>query len=317
MEADDKGKSLRILSIYSELSEGRTVNKAELAERYGVNQKSIQRDFDEIRNFLDEQSLQNGVQNELIYDRKTNGYRLSRTSSMKFTNEETLAICKILLDSRAFRKDDMDQMLDKLLDCCAPTDDRKTVRELISNARFHYIPPHYNSHFMDKLWQLGQAIHHNQKVTFFYKGIKGTHGHERIVDPLAIMFSEYYFYLVGIVESVNHKTNFENPDDIFPTIYRVDRIQDLKTTEEHYHIPYRNRFEEGEFRKRIQFMYGGKLRKITFEYSGSSVEAVLDRLPTAEILEEKDGKYIIRAEVFGDGIDMWIRSQGSIVRLLE
>ena len=63
-------------------------------------------------------------------------------------------------------------------------------------------------------------------------------------------------------------------------------------------------------------MYGGKLRKVKFEYNGYAVEAVLDRLPTAKILLEEDGKYVISAEVFGDGIDMWLRSQGDNVRIV-
>ena len=57
-------------------------------------------------------------------------------------------------------------------------------------------------------------------------------------------------------------------------------------------------------------MYGGKLQKIQFKYKGNSVEAVLDRLPTAQIKLEEDDGYIISAEVFGKGIEMWIRSQG-------
>ena len=32
--------------------------------------------------------------------------------------------------------------------------------------------------------------------------------------------------------------------------------------DEHFRVPYRDRFEEGEFRKRVQFMYGGKLERI-------------------------------------------------------
>ena len=69
-------------------------------------------------------------------------------------------------------------------------------------------------------------------------------------------------------------------------------------------------------------MYGGKLRKINFEYSGYSVESILDRLPTAKVEKQKlseDGKkniYTISAEVFGDGIDMWIRSQGDNIKII-
>ena len=43
------------------------------------------------------------------------------------------------------------------------------------------------------------------------------------------------------------------------------------------------------------------------------MEAILDRLPTAKILEEEDGVYTLSAEVFGKGIDMWLRSQGDSV----
>ena len=64
-------------------------------------------------------------------------------------------------------------------------------------------------------------------------------------------------------------------------------------------------------------MYGGKLQKIKFRYSGSDVDAILDRLPTAEIISEKDGIYILEAEVFGKGIDMWLRSQGDWVKKIE
>ena len=49
---------------------------------------------------------------------------------------------------------------------------------------------------------------------------------------------------------------------------------------------------------------------------GAYVEAILDRLPTAKIISEENGKYIISAEVFGDGIDMWLRSQGENIKIL-
>ena len=105
-------------------------------------------------------------------------------------------------------------------------------------------------------------------------------------------------------------------DDVFPTIYRIDRIKNLKVLNEHFSIPYRDRFEEGEFRKRIQFMYGGKIQKVKFQYRGDSIEAVLDRIPTAKILDKKDGVYTVSAEVFGKGIDMWLRSQGEYISVL-
>lgn len=118
------------------------------------------------------------------------------------------------------------------------------------------------------------------------------------------------------------RENFNVINDSFPTICRVDRTQRLRVLDERVNIPYQDRFEEGKFRKRIQFMFGGKLRKVRFKYSGYSVEAVLDKLPTAKI-EKKEphegGKrtvYTILAEVFGDGIDMWLRSQGENIKVI-
>ncbi len=316
MYENDQNKSNRVLFIYSELLNGKVLKKKELAEKFNVNEKSIQRDLEDIRQYLDNRFVSNDVHNDLIYDYKERGYRFEHVNKMKFSNDEVLAICKILLDSRAFRKDEMKTILDKLLDCCVPKESQMMVTDLISNEIHHYIPPRHDSHFLDKMWSIGSAIRDGFKVSFFYRGIQGKNGHERTVKPLAIMFSEYYFYLVAILENVKYESQSNNSDDINPTIYRIDRIKDLKITSEHFSIPYKDRFEEGEFRKRIQFMFGGKLRRVKFEYTGYSVEAVLDRLPTAKILSEDDGKYLIQAEVFGDGIDMWLRSQGENVKLV-
>ena len=62
-------------------------------------------------------------------------------------------------------------------------------------------------------------------------------------------------------------------------------------------------------------MYSGELKTVKFKYSGV-LEAILDRLPTAHIISEQDGVYTISAETYGDGIYMWLRSQGDLVEIL-
>ena len=105
----------RILRIYTKLTDGYVVNKAEEAARYGVNERSIQRDIDSIRNFLDEDSERMGVINTIVYDRGAKGYRLETIYQRRLQNSEILALCKILLDSRAFTKDEMVELLDTSL----------------------------------------------------------------------------------------------------------------------------------------------------------------------------------------------------------
>lgn len=307
----------RVLGIYTKLINGSIVNKATEATNYGVNERSIQRDIDDIRNFMEQSIADSGVVNSIIYDRQEKGYRLERIYQSKFSNSEILAICKILLDSRAFTKIEMESMLSKMIECCVPETNQKIVGELVKNEAFHYIEPRHKTVFIEKMWDIGQAIQQNLYIEIKYQGMQGSTVKTRKLKPVAIMFSEYYFYMTAFIDDKRVKDNFHVIDDAFPTIYRIDRIQELSVLKEHYHIPYKDRFEEGEFRKRVQFMYGGKLRKVKFEYTGFSIEAVLDRLPTAQILSEDNGKYVIAAEVFGDGIDMWLRSQGDLIKVIK
>lgn len=310
-------KTERVLEIYTKLMRGDIINKAYEAREYGVDERSIQRDINAIRNFLDLNIERTGVMNSVIYDRAQKGYRMEQIYKMKLTNSEILAICKILLDSRAFTKKEMEEMLRKLIECCVPPDNQRLVADLIKNEEFHYIEPRHKTVFIDKMWDLGQAIQQCRYIEIEYLRTKDKAIVKRKVKPVAIMFSEYYFYLTAFIDDNKLREHFDVINDSFPTIYRIDRVKSMKILDERFHIPYSSRFEEGEFRKRIQFMYGGKLQKIKFRYSGSSVEAVLDRLPTAQILDETDGVYTISAEVFGKGIDMWLRSQGDAVEVVE
>ena len=310
-------KIARILGIYTKLMNGGIVHKAEEARQYGVNERSIQRDIDDIREYFENETADIGFINSVTYDRSAKGYRLEQLYKTRLSNSEILAVCKILLDSRAFTKKEMLLLLDKLVECCVPQTNQKAVMDLISNEEFHYVEPRHHTVFIDKLWTLGQAIRASQYIEIDYMRTKDKKIVRRKLKPVAILFSEYYFYLTAFIDDKEVQENFDVLNDAFPTIYRLDRIKKLKLLEEKFHIPYSSRFEEGEFRKRIQFMYGGKLQKVKFEYSGTDVDAVLDRLPTARIIKEEDGKYVIEAEVFGKGIEMWLRSQGEVVALMK
>lgn len=315
MANESKGKIDRVLGIYTKLMEGDIIYKAREAGYYNVNERSIERDIEDIRKFLENSSASVGYINSVIYDRVRKGYCLEQAYKMKLSNSEVLALCKILLDSRAFTKDEMTDMLDRLILSCVPNENQKEIRELIRNEEFHYIELKHKTVFIDKMWEIGQAIRKSCYIEMEYMRTKDQKTVKRKVQPVAILFSEYYFYLTAFIEDDEVKKDFDVINDSFPTIYRIDRIRSLNVLEEKFHIAYNSRFEEGEFRKRIQFMLGGKLQKVRFVYSGIDIDAILDRLPTAKILSEKDGKYVVEAEVFGKGIDMWLRSQGENVKL--
>lgn len=114
MANDYNDKVSRVLSLYQRLMEGEVVDKEAEAARYGVSARSIQRDISAINNFFEQETEKSGVINSIEYDKKMGGHYLSQIYRTRLTNSEILAICKILLDSRAFTRERMDH---SILEC--------------------------------------------------------------------------------------------------------------------------------------------------------------------------------------------------------
>ena len=96
-------------------------------------------------------------------------YKLVKRQPKELSNSEILAVCKILLDSRSMRKDEMLPILDKLVDCCVPANNRRAVNTLLSNEKFHYIEPHHGKPILDTLWELGQAVQTQEVIEIAYR----------------------------------------------------------------------------------------------------------------------------------------------------
>lgn len=312
-------KNSRILDIYARLSQGRIINKAEEARRYCVDARSIQRDIDDIRAFLEEQRASgtgNGLRVE--YDRSQKGYRMTGEEEVFLNNSEILAVSKILLESRAFTKKEMESILGKMVERCVPLKNMKLVSELLANEQYHYVELTDKSCVQDMLWELGTAIKNRNLIKITYhKQAEASDMIKRTLRPLAVLFSEYYFYLIADIVTVDNNTGEIHGKYEYPAVFRIDRIRTCKITDRKFTIPYASRFEEGEFRKRVQFMYPGRLMRVQFRYSGKSPSSILDRLPTARILSKDETGYLIEAETYGTGIVMWLLSQGEYIEVLK
>lgn len=57
-----ESKNYRTLEMYVHLCQGHVVNKCTSAKKYGVDERSIQRDIDDIKSFLYEQSVNGGME---------------------------------------------------------------------------------------------------------------------------------------------------------------------------------------------------------------------------------------------------------------
>lgn len=296
-------KGFRLLGIYERLNKGELVKKETLANEFGVSLKTIQRDIDDLRAYLAETHFEEG-EAAVKYDKTRNGYFLVRSEREWLTNEEALSLCKILLESRAFRRDEMASLVDKIVMQSTP-EDRGLIEDIIKNEYASYIPLKHNKPLLTPLWQVSEYVRYRKMITFTYERQDGKTSVKK-AKPVAVMFSEFYFYMIAFMA--------EDENNV-PIVFRVDRMKNIKETGETFRIPYRDKFDDGEFRKRVQFMYSGELKTVRFRYSGV-LESILDRLPTATVISEENGVYTISAETYGDGIYMWLRSQGTMAEIL-
>ena len=264
-------KGFRILNIFERLNKGEKISKEALAYEYGVSTKSIQRDIDDLRAYIAETHF---CEDEIAikYNKAGNYYYLVRLEREWLTNEEALALCKILLESRAFCKNELSRLIEKLVMQIAP-EDRKIAEDIIRSEFFNYVPLQHGKELLAPIWELSQYIFRHEMIEFDYVRQDGKRSH-KVMKPVSILFSEFYFYC--IVFDGADKTDY-------PIIYRIDRMSNVKPTGEKFEVPYAKKFKDGEFRQRIQFMYSGELRRVTFEYTGVLV-AMLDKVPTAKVI---------------------------------
>lgn len=296
-------KGFRLLAMYERLNRGELLVKGELEHEFNVTPKTVQRDIDDLRAYLAENHSWE-IDTYIKYDRLKGGYYLVRFEREWFTNAEVLTVSKILLESRAFNKNELEQLINKLLAQVTPKD-RQHVNKIIYDEKFSYVPPRHGRDLIDSIWEISEFISMREQIQITYQRQDGKES-KREIKPLAIMFSEYYFYLIAYILEADT-----------PTVFRIDRILSITQTNTKFKLPYADKFDEGEFRKRVQFMYPGDIEEVTFEFSGPSLEAILDRLPTARVICESAGVYTIKVETFGKGIYMWLRTQGEHVRIVE
>ncbi len=307
----DDRKVERILSLWNMLCCGRKVSREEMAEVLKVNERTVSRYFSDIRNYLSVLEGIDGIHRELVLDRRTSTYQIREMGNRFITGGELFGVCKILLASKAYHKEELTSLLDRLLQNSVSAQEKDEIYAYIKNEVFEYTDPTHKNPDMDMLWTVTRAAHSHNVLAFDYQKIGAEMSSPHVVRPLGVLFSEYYFYLVARPDR-DVRSGGTSP----VKIYRLDRMSHVKVTESTFNVPYADRFREGEFKKRVQFMYSGPQIHLEFIYRGPSLEAVLDRLSTAKAKAKADGSWLITADIQGEGILMWLLSQGANVNVL-
>ena len=293
----------RVLEIFFRGLRGEDLSVQRLADEYEVSTKSITRSINDLKNFLaDHRELVGHT--ELQYSHQDKCYRLYMDEFL--SSKELFALVEVMIGARAFSKEELLALTTKLKRFTTP-EDRNTLSELVRKELYHYPEvKHDCESVQDTLWQLVSCISERREITVDYYRMDRKWVTHRL-RPASVMFTDYYFYLIAFKVD-------GDPEE--PRYFRVDRIKQItvhrKKIADHEMPP----FDEGLLRQRSLFMWPGPLRTIRFEFTGPSVQAVLDKLPTARIIDRDGKKYLIEAEVYGDGVKMWLLSQGAWVKVV-
>ena len=297
-------KQYRVLEILFRALHGEDISVQGLANEYNVSTKSITRSINELKNFFaDHRELVGNT--ELQYSHQEKCYHLHMDEFL--TNKELFSLIEVLIGARAFSKLELLTLVEKMKRFTTP-EDRAKLTELIRKELYHYSEiKHDCESVQDVLWQLINCITEKREISIEYYRTDRKWGTHRI-RPASVMFSDYYFYLIAF--------NTEGTLDK-PLYFRVDRIKYITVHRTKFTNMDAPEFDEGLLRRRSLLMWPGKLRTIRFEFTGVGIQAILDKIPTAKVIERNGKTYTVEADVYGDGIKMWILSQGHRIKVLS
>ncbi|MDE6600324.1 MAG: WYL domain-containing protein, partial [Oscillospiraceae bacterium] len=284
-------KYYRVPKIYGKLMSGEIVNKTEEARAFGVTERTFQRDIEDLRCFFADDA-DGGARRELVYSRELNGYHLVNRDTAVLNDSEFIAVCKILLESRAFAAEEMTYVINKLLVCCVQPQSRQIMDKWTANELRCYLEPRGRKRFIDSVGDISRAVSERRYMKIVYIRQDGSET-ERVIKPAGIMLSEFYFYLSAFSENIGGGMHI--------SAYRIDMIRRFEVLDRRFDVP--DGFDETEFRSRMQFTDGGKLRRIKLLYKGKNPADVLDRFPASRIVGRTDEGIVLITEVFGDGMN--------------
>ena len=293
----------RVLEIFFRGLRGEDLSVQKLADEYEVSTKSVTRSINDLKAFLaDHRSLVGNT--ELQYSHQDKCYRLLIDDFL--SSKELFALVEVMIGARAFSKDELLLLTSKLKNFSTP-EDRQKLNELVRKELYHYPEvKHDCESVQESLWQLVNCITEKQEISIDYYRMDRKWVTHRL-RPASVMFNDYYFYLIAfLTEGKTEK----------PYYFRIDRIRQITVHRKKFSSNDIPNFDEGWLRQRSLFMFPGRLQTIRFEFTGPSIQAVLDKIPTAKIIDREGRKYTIEAETFGTGIKMWLLSQGSWVKVL-
>ncbi len=186
-------RSHRLLTIYTRLLQNKFVNKSELTKEYNTSSRTIQRDIDQIRNYLYETDDWYGHKKNIIYSYKHESYSLENAQSIN--NHAFFYILAVLLTINNKIDDELYQYLKHIISTFHS--DYKT--QLISLIDKKHIEQDELLFF--NLSEIGKALFLKKRIHLKELDI--------VVSPITLKYEMGSFYLLYQYEEQHRKLNIQ------------------------------------------------------------------------------------------------------------
>ncbi|MDU3188690.1 MAG: WYL domain-containing protein [Streptococcus mitis] len=290
----------RLLTIFLLLQAGKRLSKAQISEKFGIDNRTTQRYISTLKSVLQAQHIPN---TEIKFDTSDNTYRLIGKTT--FNKKDILVISKILLENRALNKSELKSLLEGLLSLLS-REEQKEIESITGSESFNYKSLTNDKDRIDTIWILSESIRRAQMLEIKYKApLKDVKSH--IIFPVSLYYDAHYFYLVAY--HLKHEKY---------TTFRVDRIETLSESDmKKPVISHKDKYKDGDVRNQKVDAFEGKEIDVTLIYKGN-VEIVLDQFPEHEILSENYDEIKVKIKTQNTpGLKRWILGQGEAVTLLD
>lgn len=286
-------KSFRIMKLYHSLSNGDSINKISYCEEMNCDERTFDRDIQELRNFLSELSKNQ----TLFYDKAQNLYKLKIMERTSIDECQYKFLLKHLFEMSVLNQNEMNQLLEALALNTENPVKFKAYKDLCMEK---YKAPIHAKEVLCLHNDLMKAIDDKRVIQIRYTKMN----HEIVkhsLIPCTIRHDLGYLYLIAYIEGKTHK---------YPAYFRLDRIDEVgvierQTKEQEELVAYfMNRYN-----KALTLMFAGEYLKIIAWCQDDFYPYVHDFFEKVEVLEMKDGKKKIEISSFSEGFIKWIVAQ--------
>lgn len=216
----DSTRLHRLIEILNMIDKGKTVTPKGLADHFGVHERTIYRDVNDLR-----------IDFPIEFNEETNSYRFLDGFSLKKLDLSSKEVKLLLAGRAALSKmgEGLSSTFTEMVSKIRAETGKKTEQRLkITRNQFWFdIDPVTNySEIKSQFEIIQEAMDDNNSVNIRYKGMGDQKETKRMLDPYGLFYSSGVWYTIGYCHLRK---------DI--RIFALDCIKDIRKSEDYYSIP--------------------------------------------------------------------------------